>query len=559
VSPTTISESSKNLLNQAVLEFYEESARSQTVDDLTRIFEHAVSSAIQVVFARADCYPLPVPKAGNPSLLEENRFPRIDICFCCPLQVDRISRIETLLSGEPLTRHDLSGSDHLPQDLQSHLDKIAAFFDFMAEAFQRRLIENEQNIRDPLTGLYNRRYFQLALEQWATDGRRFDLVLFGLNRFKRVNESLGHPAGDQILEIVANQLSEIVEQGDVLARIGGDEFAILACRDKRGDATFDPDSVHARLAEGFEYQGERLRCYTSIGVSRFPEHGSDHSELLRYADHAMIKAKHFHTGTVWYDGDVPRDAVKLLALETRIESAIDKDEFTLAVQPIYDLTSGTGKIAELEILLRWSPENIGPVSPEIFVSIAERMGLSAKLDRYVIRKALRETAHLTMPIAVNLTAPTLYADDFVAFVSSELSKAGRMASRFGVEITERVIAQPSAARQSLDALGNLGVHIAIDDFGVGYSSLSVLPELPLSRLKIDKKFLIEKDANPRFEEVIVGILRMASSLGLESLIEGVEDASIQEWLCDVGCDFAQGFGLGRPGTISDISQSHEVF
>lgn len=546
-------------LDDILFGFYAQASQAQSLETLAECFEKSIAKAIRLADTAFQSPELPKQTSIEKSSPRRPSWPTATWCFYCPTGIDRTARLETFFRGQLLSAHNLSSSEFLPQALASFLTGLCDFCEFVAESIQYRIAESEQRLRDPLTGLFNRRYFQIALKKWASGDAKFDLILFGLNRFKRVNESLGHPAGDQILEIVANQLSEIVGENNILARVGGDEFAILALRGDHGESVLDPSVIHARLAEGFEYKGELLRCYASVGVSHFPDHGSDHSELLRYADHAMIKAKHLHVGTAWYDGALPEDAVKLLALETRIEAAIDRDEFTLAVQPIYDLTSGAATLAELEILLRWSPENIGFVSPEIFVSIAERMGLSAKLDRYVIRKALKETAHLTMPIAVNLTAPTLYADDFVDFVSFQLSQAGRLASHFGIEITERVIAQPSSARQSLEALGSLGVHIAIDDFGVGYSSLSVLPELPLSRLKIDKKFLIEKDANPRFEEVIIGILRMASALGLESLIEGVEDPATTDWLVDVGCDFAQGYGLSRPGSIDAISQSHELF
>lgn len=549
---------SQETLKALLLECYKACFTAQTFVELSDLLSLYVSRILQLNYSHSERLCLTKLDFDNPQQTHRDET-ETTVCFYCPLQVQRLSRLETRLSGELVSRHDLPCSEELPETLTRFLSELVGVFTYAAETIQLRTEDDQKVVRDPLTGLFNRRHFLLSLEQWVADGRQFDLILFGLDRFKRVNESLGHPAGDRVLELVAAQLSDVVTKGDMLARVGGDEFAILASRGNDREECFEPNSIHARLAEGFEYRDEILRCYASIGVSRFPEHGADHSELLRFADHAMIKAKQLHTGTVWYDGDLPDDAIKLLALETGIEAAIDKDEFTLAAQPIYDLTSGKGRVAELEILLRWSPENIGFVSPEIFVSIAERMGLSSKLDRYVIRKALQETAHLSMPIAVNLTAPTLYEDDFVDFVSFELSKVGRIASHFGIEITERVIAQPSAARQSLESLGNLGVHIAIDDFGVGYSSLSVLPELPLSRLKIDKKFLIEKDANPRFEEVIIGILRMSSALGLESLIEGVEDPSVQDWLVNVGCDFAQGYGLGRPGAIKDISESHELF
>lgn len=456
--------------------------------------------------------------------------------------------ILTLVLSEP-------GGSTVPDDLLVFVELLTRQFRLQAEQHHHVRLMASLELTDSLTRIPNRRAFQLQLQERCQTLNRFALIIVNLDRFSRINDVMGSEAGDGVLVRVATQLSQFIGPSDYLARINGDEFALILSSANEQRSYSVASQIHQLLGLELDIADRSVRCFVSIGISLCPETSLRSADLLKGAQIGLAEARRTRKGTQLYSGQVQQDLASLLLIESNLETAIEQDQFELAAQPIFSVE--TGGMTELEILLRWTLPGHGPMSPEQFISVAEDIGLSERLDRYVMSKALAAAQGCPLPIAVNLAAPTLYSDTFVPFVEALLDKYERLPSQLGIEITERIIARPDAARATVEALGKMGVHIAIDDFGVGYSSLGILPELPISRLKVDKKFLLGKDKSPRYEEVIIGILRMASALGMESLVEGVEDARLMKWLSLVGCDFAQGYGLARPAPLAEVLSTLE--
>lgn len=403
---------------------------------------------------------------------------------------------------------------------------------------------------DDVTDLLNRRGFEHFAAPLLATGEPASLLLIDMDRFNRVIGTLGHDAADAYLHSMGERLVSAAGPGHLVARMGGDEFAILV-PGGTGLAHSVAEAIHQRLETPMTIAARPVRARVHIGIASAPTHGRGLAELRRCADRAMFTAKRTGRSTNLFRPERELTDRTSLWVEGRLEAAISEELLTLAVQPIMRLNSG--EVTEVELLLRWNDPMLGTVAPATFVPVAEHAGLSERLDRYVVAKGLRETRHLDCAVAINLAAPTLYDPDFADFVFTHLKRAGRTPDTIVFEITERLVADADRARPTLQRLTDAGVRIAIDDFGAGYSSLGVLPDLPLSRLKVDKSFLIGSRGNPRHREVIVGTLRLASALGLEALVEGVERREDMEWLRGVGCDFAQGFLFGTPIALSDWS------
>ncbi|PPI83486.1 hypothetical protein KEHDKFFH_14045 [Marinobacter maroccanus] len=537
-------------LVEQLLRFHREAETITSVEALQSLFMRHLLTGLELVVSglqatirqKPDFASVPY---GSPLALRVDEVPDEDTSLHIQISVEE--------SSVPCLSLMLANVSGWPEQLQSYVELLMKQFSVLLEGHARRDQLDHLEMADPLTLVNNRRSFQKELRKRCESLTSFTLFIVNLDRFSRINDVLGPEAGDDVLVRVANRLSELIDSMDHIARINGDEFVLIREGADEQLARVLADQIHSALAQRLTIAGRPIRCSASIGITLCPGTSLRPAELLRGARVAMADAKRNQQGTCLYSGQVDMDFSEQLLIESHLERAIEQDGFELAAQPIFNVYSG--EITELEILLRWTLPGHGPVSPETFVSVAENIGLSERLDRYVMSKALAAARGVRLPISVNLAAPTLYSETFVPFVEALLETHDRLPGQLGIEITERIIARPDEARASVDALGRMGVHIAIDDFGVGYSSLGVLPELPISRLKIDKKFLLGKDQNPRYEEIIIGILRMASALGLESLVEGVEDAELLGWLSQVGCDFAQGFGLGRPIPLDKALES----
>jgi len=420
----------------------------------------------------------------------------------------------------------------------------------------RRL--HTQARQDELTGLPNRRAFTEALDaRLALPGKSPTAVLFiDLNRFKDINDSLGHKTGDQVLRDVGRRILEHCRPGDTVARLGGDEFAIVL-----PDVT--PQNAEQRAAGLVETISQpvavgdlRLRVHASVGVASFPTDGENSAELMRCADVAMYLAKTRGSSVEHYDDDNVGLGRDRLALVADLEQAIDNDQLFLLHQPLIDVR--TGRIIGTEVLSRWRHPERGVISPDTFIELAEVSGQMKKLTRWVIRRALHEMRKLGesgqhLEVSVNLSVRNLYEPDFLGWVATQLAASGIKPSRLVVEITETTIMDDQgAAIEMIRNLGKLGVRTWIDDFGTGHSSFARLRNLPVQGIKIDRSFVSAAITSETDRVILRGMIELVRSLNLISVAEGIETATCLELLGQFGCDIAQGYHTGRPMPLESL-------
>ncbi len=414
-----------------------------------------------------------------------------------------------------------------------------------------------QATTDDLTGLPNRRvlYQDVAVALARTSVQRA-LLLLDLDRFKEVNDGLGHHIGDQLLLEVATRLTGQLRQGDVLARLGGDEFAIVLDRTDEDGALATAARLHESLSAAFSFEGIDLHTSVSIGIALFPDHGVDISTLLRRADVAMYKAKNARHGHCVYQ---PRDDVRgheRLRTLQELRAAVDDDQLVLHYQPKVDLR--TGAIDSVEALVRWDHPTRGLLYPADFLGLLEDSGLMLTLTRTVLALALDQAAQwhangIGLGVAVNVPAASLLDDDFPGFVAGQLALRRLSPGNLQLEITEETLmADRGRARDVLSTLRDLGVHIALDDFGTGYSSLAYLRELPIDELKLDRSFVVPMAGDARAAALVQSTINLAHSLGLRMVAEGVEDETTYAELTRYGCDQVQGFYVSRPVPAAEL-------
>ena len=410
---------------------------------------------------------------------------------------------------------------------------------------------------DPLTGLPNRLSLLARLEQALPEARRYGwnlaLLFIDLDRFKVINDTLGHLVGDQLLMEVAGRLAATVRETDTVARLGGDEFVVLLINvGEIANAASVAGKIIAALAEPIRVEGHELHTSPSIGISCYPADGGDAETIMRNADTAMYHAKAAGRNTYqFYAEDMNRAATERLTLERKLRQAIARGEFTLHYQPQFDLRRRVP--CGVEALLRWQTEEDGPIAPARFIPVAEETGLITGIGTWVLREACRQlrawldAGLRPLRVAVNLSARQLKQRDLPEIVAQALADSGLPAELLELELTESaVMEKPQDAILQLNDLRRMGVTLAIDDFGTGYSSLAYLKLLPLDRLKIDRSFVadIEHDANDR--AIAIGTIALAHSLGLCVIAEGVETRVQQEFLAEHDCDETQGYLLARP-------------
>ncbi|HEY6758906.1 MAG TPA: EAL domain-containing protein [Baekduia sp.] len=417
---------------------------------------------------------------------------------------------------------------------------------------------------DSLTGLPNRALLQehldLALARARRQGQAVGLLYLDLDGFKLVNDSLGHPAGDELLCHVTMRLSERRRGMDLLARQGGDEFLLLlADLDRQAaepHARRVADDLLQALAEPFSISGAEFHIGASIGVSLFPRDAADADELLRHADAAMYGAKAAGRNTVTiYDGD-PHEPLERLSMTSRLRKALDRDELILHWQPIVDPRDGA--LRKLEALVRWQDPFRGLVMPDDFIAFAEETGFVDRVGDWVVGAARDqilawERAGYRPPrVTVNVSPRQLRRPDFGQRLLG-LVGPDDVASRFTVEITESAaMADPLRTDPVLTELVAAGVEIAVDDFGAGYSSLSRLRTMPVQVLKIDRTFLQAVPGDGQATAIVTAIIELAAALGMEAVAEGVENEEQRAFLVDQGCPLAQGYLLGRPAPADEI-------
>ncbi|MEV0093187.1 bifunctional diguanylate cyclase/phosphodiesterase [Streptomyces sp. NPDC050738] len=407
----------------------------------------------------------------------------------------------------------------------------------------------EEQLRDPLTGLPNRQWLLertwSALEDAENDGARAALVLIDLDRFRSVNDTLGHLAGDRLLLQIADRLRLALPRGAEAARLGGDEFAVLLpVTDSATSAIQIARRLVAELGAALDLDGLTLVLEASAGVAVFPDHALDAEGLLRRADVAMYQAKRDRTGVEAYESKRDSNTPDRLGLLGDLRRALDAGDVELHYQPKVRFD---GQVAGLEALVRWVHPERGRVSPDEFIAIAETSGLMPHLTEYVLETALAQVARwrkqgLKVPVAVNVSPRDVHTPGFAGAVAARLARHGVPAGALQLEITEHVLLEdPQRAADTLAGLTGHGVKMSLDDFGTGYSSLVHLRKLPVSELKIDRSFVARLAVDNEDAEIVRCTIDLAHSLGLVVVAEGVEDDETWERLQEMGCDAVQGW------------------
>ncbi|WEO76298.1 EAL domain-containing protein [Cryobacterium sp. SO2] len=418
-------------------------------------------------------------------------------------------------------------------------------------AFRQRILHSLSRT-DELTGLPNRRALAMDVSARlrAPDARPSALLVLDIDRFKEVNDSLGHEAGDRLLSRIGERLAGVLRSGDLLARLGGDEFAVHLHHADAQRATAMANRLRAVTARPLVVDGLSLELGLSIGIALAPEHGSDLGGLLRNADIAMYAAKTTRMGQrIYSTGDEKNDAMRLRTLQ-ELRVALAEDQLVLHYQPKVNLR--TNSVHGVEALVRWNHPTRGLLHPGEFLDVAEQGGLMRTLTSTVLRLALDQAAlwharALPLTIAVNLSSRSLADFRLAGIVVDMLESRGLPGSALMLEVTEEfLLVDRDRARAILVRLRDAGVMIAVDDFGTGYSSLAYLRDLPIDELKLDQSFVIPMLDDDRASALVASSIHLGHSLGLRIVAEGVETAEVLEQLTRFDCDVAQGYFLSRP-------------
>jgi len=415
---------------------------------------------------------------------------------------------------------------------------------------------------DALTGLANRHSFESRLEQALLTAQREQIriaVLFiDLDRFKTINDTLGHPVGDRLLQEVTRRLQACVRASDIVARLGGDEFVVVLSHIVEiSDAAAVADKILKSLANAYEIDGRQLYSAASIGIGVFPTDGIDGVSLMKSADTALYHAKERGRNNFqFFTSAMNAAAAERLTLERELRAAVQNRQFELHYQP--QVVAASGRLCGVEALVRWRHPELGLVPPDKFIPIAEETGLIEAIGAWVLEEACRQLGEWRragigdLQMAVNLSARQLRAADLVATVRELIARHGLGEGDLELEITESVaMAEPSAAIDRLHALRALGVRLAIDDFGTGYSSLAYLKRLPIQTLKLDRTFVRDIETDPNDAAISAASLALAKSLGLQVVAEGVENAAQRDFLASRGCDVLQGYLFGKPAPAGE--------
>lgn len=447
------------------------------------------------------------------------------------------------------------------------LESLRKLADALSDRSQA-LINHELNEKlrwrarhDYLTGLLNRSALDSELNLLLQiPDIRFALFMVDLDHFKRVNDSLGHRAGDEVIRTVAHRISAVIRENDFACRFGGDEF-IMVVHIEEGQTRM-PQAIAERLLEQMqtpiEVDSDQVMMGSSVGISIFPEHGPTAVELMRRADIALYDAKARGRGIVSvYTQEMETRANEAFSLESQLREALQRDELMLYYQPKVDLRSGS--VVGLEGLLRWQHPRQGLLGPDQFIPIAERCGLINQIGNFVIAKAVAQLARwrddnfLSLPVAINVSFAQFANNNFVQELARAMQEHDIDPNLIEIELTESILMEDTAlARSVLQDLKDLGVGVTLDDFGTGYSSLSYLHQLPLSCLKIDRSFIVGLEHDPQSQLITRAVLGLARGLRIQTVAEGVEDSYQLNWLKSHNCDMAQGYLFSRPVAADEV-------
>ena len=461
-----------------------------------------------------------------------------------------------------------AGSEYRPVAAVLGLGLIALFASLLpalrsaTRRLERHVREiHHQALHDSLTGLPNRDLFHDRLEHSIAVARReagtLAVLLIDLDRFKEINDTLGHQSGDSLLEHVGAALSQTVREADTVARLGGDEFAVVAPHTDAEGAFRLADKLREALARPSTVMGINLEIDASVGISVFPEHGADADTLLRRADVALYLSKEAH-GPCLYTEEQDHYSPERLALVSDLRRAVaSRAELVVYFQPQADLR--TGYIVRAEALVRWIHPTRGLLTPDVFLPLAEHTGLMRPLTRTVLEASVRQCrawrdAGLDVAVSANVSGRDLLDVNLPDEVAETLERFGVPADRLELEITEdTILTDPQRTRSVLTRLSNLGVSLAIDDFGAGYSSLGYLKRLPVDVLKIDRSFVMSMSTDENDAVIVRSTIDLGHNLGLRVVAEGVEDETAMRTLEELDCDIAQGFFLSCPAPAAELS------
>jgi diguanylate cyclase (GGDEF)-like protein len=410
-----------------------------------------------------------------------------------------------------------------------------------------------QALHDELTELPNRLHFRneiLRALGSARDGSHLAVVVLDLDRFKEINETLGHRSGDELLRACTARLLELTPAGATLARLGGDEFGVVGPGMTTGDAVALAEDVRESLETPFLVGEIPLVVEASFGISTYPDNGRDVDELLQTADAAVSVAKDRRIGVALYDGTLEESTANALTLVSQLRPALERQELILHYQA--QIAVESGEVTGAEALVRWQHPERGLLQPGAFVPFVERTGASKALSAYVLAGAAKQLRSwcdngFDVGVAVNLTMFDLLDLKLPDQIAELVDGAGVEPHRLELEITESLImGDPDRVRAVVERLKEIGVRLAIDDFGTGYSSLSYLKSLPVDVIKIDRSFVMAMASDESDAAIVRSTVELAHNLGLEVVAEGVEDAETLDRLAKYGCDFAQGYFIARP-------------
>ena len=471
-----------------------------------------------------------------------------------PLHVDgRVSAVllvkERAFQKQTYSPEDLRLFETLAAHAAVALDKAR-----LVDHLRRVAAEREHEARhDPLTGLPNRRAFQEAVAALAADGLTGAVMFLDLDDFKDVNDTLGHDAGDILLQKTGEHLRQVCP--GIVARLGGDEFAVLLPCASADEALVRARELHAATARPVVLETFTMVTKVSIGVALIEGRDADPNELLRQADIAMYEAKNSGTGVELYRPEDGRAVARKLVLAADLPAAVDAGELTVCYQPQAD--AATGRIVGAEALLRWEHPTYGPVPPPEIIMLAERVGHLRPLTDAVLREALHQravwaAAGFELTVSVNITALDLRDEGLPETVEDLLVLSGTPARALTLEITEQgVMEDPDRCVSVLDRLAAIGVRLSVDDFGTGYSSLAYLERLPVHEVKIDKSFVQRLDLTSSDDTVIRATITLAHDLGMHVVAEGIETRVAWAQVARLGCELVQGYALARPLRAAD--------
>ncbi|WP_243439674.1 putative bifunctional diguanylate cyclase/phosphodiesterase [Fundidesulfovibrio soli] len=452
------------------------------------------------------------------------------------------------------------------RDGSGALQRYVAVFHDLTDIKRDKDLIRRQTYHDALTNLPNRFLFQdrlgVALRNRANDGSLLGVICLDLDRFRAVNDSLGHRAGDQLLAEVARRLTPLLRQADTLSRYGGDTFYMLltGLRDPE-DAAHVAGRILTSLAAPLEIMGQELRISASVGIAISPNDGADPGQLMRNAEIAMYTSKRSGpSGYAFFTEDLGDKVLRALQMENDLRKALAREEFSVHYQPKVDLASGA--IQGMEALVRWHRSDGTMVSPAEFIPLAEETGLIVPLGELVLELACRQAriwadeGHAHLKLAVNLSARQLEQPNLVDTVMAILERTGLPPASLELEVTESLFLTGfEQAHSRLSALTVMGITVALDDFGTGYSSLSYLKRLPISTLKIDRSFIGGLPGDPEDAAIVNSVVSIARNLGLEVVAEGVETQAQLDFLKSLGCGGGfQGYLFSRPVPARDFAK-----